>query len=125
MRLPPSLRPACLRQLPGDLLVTGDLEPLRAGRARWERVEKPGHELVLAEEDHDRVFPVSGYSIGYVRDLVYGRGIDLGLGGEFTLNDMPDRLDRYYGDGIPYGFQFFLRLRPSLMKGDGMEGMNH
>jgi len=93
--------------------------------ARWERVEKPGHELVLAEADHDRVFPVAGYSLGYVRDLVHGRGIDVGLGAEFTLNNMPDGLERYYGDGVPYGFQFFLRLRPSRLPTEHkMEGMS-
>jgi hypothetical protein len=91
--------------------------------ARWERVEKPGHELVLDQADEDRIFPVAAYSIGYVRDLVHGRGIDVGLGGEFTVNNMPDGLERYYGDGIPYGFQFFLRLRPSLMKDHAMGGM--
>jgi len=84
--------------------------------ARWERVEKSGHELVLDEIDHDRIFPVSAYTIGYVRDLVHGRGIDIGLGGQFTLNDMPDRLDRYYGTDLPYSFQVFFRIRPSLMQ---------
>src|SRR5207244_4379288 len=33
---------------------------------RWERVEKSGHELVLNPPDESRVFPVSGYTIGYV-----------------------------------------------------------
>ncbi|HEY2801037.1 MAG TPA: hypothetical protein VGI85_10600 [Chthoniobacterales bacterium] len=83
--------------------------------ARWERVEKPGHELVLPVADEDRIFPVAAYSVGYVRDLLHGRGIDLGLGAEFTLNDLPDRLEAYYGSGLAYGFQFFLRVRPSLM----------
>jgi heavy metal-binding protein len=81
--------------------------------ARWERVEKSGHELVLDEIDHDRIFPVSGYTIGYVRDLTHGKGIDVGLGGQFTLNDMPDDLEKYYGDDLAYGFQFFFRIRPS------------
>jgi hypothetical protein len=84
--------------------------------ARWERVEKSGHELVLTGNDMDRIFPVSGYTIGYVRDLTHGRGIDVGLGGQFTLNDMPDRLERYYGNDLPYGFQVFLRIRPSRMQ---------
>jgi heavy metal-binding protein len=83
--------------------------------ARWERVEKSGHELVLTEGDLNRIFPVSGYTIGYVRDLTHGNGIDVGLGGQFTLNDMPDRLERYYGSGLPYSFEFFLRIRPSQM----------
>ena len=84
--------------------------------ARWERVEKSGHELVLDEADEDRIFPVSGYSIGYVRDLTHGQGIDIGVGGQLTINNMPADLERYYGDGLPYGFQFFFRLRPSRLR---------
>jgi hypothetical protein len=82
--------------------------------ARWERVQKSGHELVLDPADESRIFPVSGYTIGYVRDLSHGNGIDIGLGTQFTINDRPDRLDRYYGDDLGYAFQFFLRIRPSL-----------
>ena len=82
--------------------------------ARWERVEKSGHELVLDPPDESRIFPVSGYTIGYVRDLSHGNGLDIGLGTQFTINDRPDRLDRYYGEDLAYAFQFFLRIRPSL-----------
>ena len=81
---------------------------------RWERVEKSGHELVLNPPDESRIFPVSGYTIGYVRDLSHGDGLDIGLGTQFTINDRPDRLDSYYGDDLGYAFQFFLRIRPSL-----------
>ena len=81
---------------------------------RWERVEKSGHELVLDPPDESRIFPVSGYTIGYVRDLSHGNGIDIGLGTQFTINDRPSRLDRYYGDDLGYAFEFFLRIRPSL-----------
>ena len=81
--------------------------------ARWERVEKSGHELVLNPPDETRIFPVSGYTIGYVRDLSHGDGIDIGLGSQFTINDRPDSLDRYYGDNLGYAFEFFLRIRPS------------
>jgi hypothetical protein len=81
---------------------------------RWERVQKSGHELVLDEADESEIFPVSGYSLGYVRDLSHGKGIDIGLGTQFTINDRPDSLDRYYGDDLGYAFQFFLRIRPSL-----------
>ncbi|MEY2497668.1 MAG: hypothetical protein QOD12_1224 [Verrucomicrobiota bacterium] len=90
--------------------------------ARWERVEKSGHELVLAEADHNTIFPVSGYTIGYVHDLVHGKGIDVGAGAEFTLNDMPDSLERYYGSDLPYSFQVFFRIRPSLMQMNSMSG---
>jgi hypothetical protein len=81
---------------------------------RWERLEKSGHELVLDPPDESRIFPVSGYTIGYVRDLSHGNGLDIGLGTQFTINDRPDRLDRYYGDDLGYAFEFFLRIRPSL-----------
>ncbi len=82
--------------------------------ARWERVEKSGHELVLDEVDHENIFTVNAVSLGYVRDLIHGNGIDIGLGGQFTINIWPEGLDRYYGEGPGYGFQFFFRLRPSL-----------
>ena len=82
--------------------------------ARWERVEKSGHELVLEDVDLAKIFPVNAASLGYVRDLSHGNIIDVGLGGQFTLNVWPSGLDRYYGDGPGYGFQFFLRIRPSL-----------
>ena len=82
--------------------------------ARWERVEKSGHELVLDPPDESRIFPVSGYTIGYVRDLSHGDKIDIGLGGQFTIDFWPNELDRYYGGGPGYAFEFFLRIRPSL-----------
>jgi hypothetical protein len=90
---------------------------------RWERVEKSGHELVLDPPDESRIFPISGYTIGYVRDLSHGNGLDVGVGTQFTINDRPDRLDRYYGDDLGYAFQFFLRIRPSLH--DGHEHAEH
>jgi len=80
---------------------------------RWERVQKSGHELVLKPFAESEIFPVSGYSIGYVHDLSHGNAIDIGLGTQFTISDRPDSLDRYYGDDLGYSFQFFLRIRPS------------
>jgi heavy metal-binding protein len=81
---------------------------------RWERVEKSGHELVLKPPDESRIFPVSAYTLGYVRDLLHGNGLDIGLGTQFTVNNFPDTLDRYYGEDLGYAFEFFLRIRPSL-----------
>jgi hypothetical protein len=81
---------------------------------RWERVEKSGHELVLNHAADSRTFPVGAYTLGYVRDLSHGNGIDIGLGTQFTIDNRPDTLDRYYGDDLGYSFQFFLRIRPSL-----------
>jgi hypothetical protein len=81
---------------------------------RWEHIQKSGHELVLNEAAHTRIFPVAGYTLGYVRDLSHGNGIDIGLGTQFTINNRPDTLDRYYGDDLGFAFEFFLRIRPSL-----------
>jgi hypothetical protein len=92
---------------------------------RWERVEKSGHELVLDERDESHIFPIGGYTIGYVRDLSHGKGMDIGLGAQFTINDRPDRLDRYYGDDLGYAFQVFLRIRPSLHAHGGHEPPEH
>jgi hypothetical protein len=89
--------------------------------ARWERVEKSAHELVLDLPDESEIFPVSGYTVGYIRDLTHGQGLDVGLGGQFTLYDHPDSLDPFYGDNFGYGFEFFLRIRPSLHETHEME----
>ena len=89
--------------------------------ARWERVEKSGHELVLARGDLNEIFPVNAVSIGYVRDLSHGNKIDIGLGGQFTIDFWPGELDRYYGSGPGYGFEVFLRIRPSRHDHGGMQ----
>jgi len=81
---------------------------------RWEHVEKPGEELVLNPAADTRVFPVGAYTLGYVRDLSHGNGVDIGLGTQFTINNRPGTLDRYYGDDLGYAFEFFLRIHPSL-----------
>jgi Heavy metal binding domain len=81
---------------------------------RLERVEKSGHELVLGPSDQQKIFPIFAASFGYVHDFTHGDGIDVGLGAQFTIDDRPDDLSRYYGDDLGYGFEVFLRIRPSL-----------
>jgi hypothetical protein len=81
---------------------------------RLERVEKSAHELQLTHTSPDKIFPIFVASFGYVRDFFHGRGIDAGLGGQFTIDDRPAELDRDYGRGIAWGFEVFLRIRPSL-----------
>jgi hypothetical protein len=88
-------------------------------------VEKSGEELVLNDAADTRVFPVGAYTVGYVRDLSHGNGVDIGLGTQFTINNRPDTLDRYYGDDLGYAFQFFLRIRPSLHSRGGHGISNH
>ncbi len=85
---------------------------------RVERVQKDGHELVLPDEDpaHDGVFWVGAYSLGYVRDIVKDKGMDVGLGGMFTVNSNPPALSPYYGGTTHGGWQLFVRFRPSKMR---------
>jgi hypothetical protein len=69
---------------------------------------------VLHDVDLDKILQINAATIGYVRDLAHGRDVDVGLGAQFTINDFPDQLNRYYGDDLGYAFEFFLRIRPSL-----------
>jgi hypothetical protein len=69
---------------------------------------------VLRSSDQEKIFPIFAASLGYVHDFTHGNGLDIGLGAQFTIDDRPDRLDRYYGDDVGYGFQVFLRIRPSI-----------
>jgi hypothetical protein len=84
--------------------------------ARFERVQKSGHELVLAPPDEERIFNVGSYAFGYVRDLKRNSGWDVGLGAQITFNTNPSTLDSYYGSGGHTGFQIFLRIRPSRLE---------
>lgn len=83
---------------------------------RFERVQKSGHELVLDHADEDKVYLVGTLSVGYIRDIIQGKGIDVGLGGMATVNTNPQSLVPYYGGKTHGGWQLFMRLRPSKMK---------
>ncbi|MGI9035739.1 MAG: hypothetical protein ACR2GD_06840 [Pyrinomonadaceae bacterium] len=83
---------------------------------RFERVQKSGHELVLDAADEHKIFNVGAYSIGYLRDIIKDKGIDVGMGGSWTFNQNPAELIPYYGGTNHQGFQIFLRFRPSKMK---------
>lgn len=80
---------------------------------RFERVQKSGHDLVLAHALEHNVFWVGSLSLGYVRDVVQGKGLDVGLGGMVTLNTNPFTLTPYYGGTTHGGWQIFMRFRPS------------
>jgi hypothetical protein len=97
----------------------------RAGNAfyaRFERVQKTGHELVLpAVFLGETLFDVASYSFGYVRDLNRQvNGARAGLGAQVTFAPKASGLDPYYGAGTPSSFQIFLRLRPAATTMNGM-----
>lgn len=85
---------------------------------RVEQVQKDGHELVLEHDDplHEGVFWLGSYSLGYVRDIVKDKGLDVGLGGMLTANSNPSALTPYYGGKTHGGWQLFVRIRPSRLK---------
>jgi hypothetical protein len=80
---------------------------------RFESVQKSGHDLVLPPAfEHGKIW-VQSLGLGYVRDLVQGKGIDVGLGTMVTFNHNPDALTPFYGGTAHTGWQAFLRFRPS------------
>jgi len=90
--------------------------------------------IILASTNHktssqgngeSKIFIVSEYTFGYVRDLSHGNRLDIRLGTQFTINNRPDALDRYYGDDLGYVFQFFLRIHPSLHSHSGHDHSMH
>ncbi|HEY0427935.1 MAG TPA: sulfocyanin-like copper-binding protein [Pyrinomonadaceae bacterium] len=82
---------------------------------RVERVQKSGHELVLDEIDHDKIFWVGGYSIGYLRELYKNKNWNVGLGAQATLYQNSIGLVSYYGGTNHQGWQVFLRIHSSMM----------
>lgn len=80
---------------------------------RFEHVQKSGHDLVLDHALEDQIFGVNALSVGYLRDLVQGKGIDVGIGSMVTLNANPRSLATVYGGTTHGGWQIFLRFRPS------------
>jgi hypothetical protein len=89
--------------------------------ARFERVQKAGHELVLPNPFvADTLFDLGSYSFGYVRDLNrQANGTRIGLGAQITFAPKSTGLDPYYGAGTPTSFQVFLRLRPTATAVNG------
>ncbi len=80
--------------------------------ARAELVQKSAAELAVSSLPADRLFNVGSASVGYIRELLRGRGATIGLGGSGTLNLVPTGLQPSYGSKTPLGAMIFLRLRP-------------
>ena len=82
---------------------------------RYESVKKSGHDLVLAPPlDHSQ-FWLNVFKAGYVRDVVRHGGLNVGLGGMFTLDHNPRSLASTYGGTTHAGWQLFLRFRLSRL----------
>ena len=109
-----------------SLLILDDDRPFRERLAR--AMQTRGFDVKIAETVRDGIAMVKENPPAFaVIDLKLddGNGLDVGLGTQFTINDRPDRLDRYYGDDLGYAFQFFLRIRPSLHGHSAREHYEH
>jgi hypothetical protein len=80
---------------------------------RAEQVQKNAHELVLPSPHPEGNLWVQSYSLGYIRDIVKDKGIDVGLGGMMTAGFNPTNISDVYGGTRHGGWQLFIRLRPS------------
>jgi hypothetical protein len=83
---------------------------------RFEAVQKSGHDLVLPHPLDHAVYSVKSLSVGYVRDVVRDKGIDVGLGGMLTAGFNGNALRPVYGGNSHGGWQIFTRLRPSRLR---------
>src|SRR5207302_10807048 len=104
--------------------VAGERRAQRArecSEGRGCRGQAPGSRATILSADLDEIFAVNAVSIGYVSDLSHGNKVDISLGGQFTIDFWPGELDRYYGSGPGYGFEVFLRIRPSRHDHSGMQ----
>lgn len=80
------------------------------GRAEY--VQKTGHDLQIPGVDEEQTFDLGALSLGYIRELIRGRGITLGVGARGSVNIVPRALENAYGSRMPLGGMVFLRLRP-------------
>jgi hypothetical protein len=113
----------------GSVLVETEFSPDARNSivARAEYVQKSADDLVLDVAPFnlapERLFGVSEFSVGYVRELAsWGHGT-LGLGVLGTLNTVPSALRPAYGSTTPVGAMVFLRLRPRRLSAGAMAGM--
>jgi hypothetical protein len=93
---------------------------------RAEVVQKSAEDLVLTDElspalagspsgpvlDPARRFNVSGFQLGYIRELKRFSGATVGIGAMGAINVVPSILESHYGSRTPTGALIFLRVRP-------------
>ena len=95
------------------------------GRVEW--LQKSAHDLQLETFPDELTFNVAAMSLGYIRELVGGKGVTLGLGARGTVNLVPAALESAYGSRTPVGAMIFLRVSPAFAPGGemSMDDMGH
>ncbi|GAB3166650.1 hypothetical protein [Telluribacter humicola] len=85
---------------------------------RYEWVQKSPEELFIEAPEtfpHDKLFPVSGLTLGVTRQIASFANTLLQLGGQATFYTQDAALESYYGKN-PLSAQVYLRLTPGLMR---------
>lgn len=88
---------------------------------RMEFVKKSGEELGI-EEQEDRLFSVSAFSLGAARTIFRNRHVTVSFGALCTVNPVDKKLRPVYGD-LPFSAEVFLRLGPVRIS-TGERGMH-
>ena len=90
---------------------------------RLEFVTKLGEELNLAQSSQR--FPLSQYTVGYIRDFTPNHSYQTGVGAAVTISGVPSSLRSTYGDS-PASYWVFFRVRPAPMRHNsaGMGGID-
>lgn len=84
--------------------------------SRYEFTQKSLEELSLDEREfeHDAVFPVNAFTVGFNYDVLRFGQTRLAAGSQFTVYHANKKLDNLYGKN-PMAVEVYLRLYPNIM----------
>jgi hypothetical protein len=82
---------------------------------RAEQVQKDARELVLPSPQPNGEFWMQAYSLGYLRNIVRNKNIEVGIGGMATINFNPATLTVFYNGTRHAGWQIFVRMRAAKL----------
>lgn len=81
---------------------------------RLELAQKTAEDLAFGSfaPPPDTEFNVGAISAGYIRELLRGSAMTVGVGFQGTVNAVPRALEPLYGSRAPVGGMVFIRVRP-------------
>jgi hypothetical protein len=97
----------------------GEALARKGGTAAYARVERLNVEtehllfptVVHRPHPGELIDPLGAYTVGIVRDLPSARWFSVGIGGDATFYNVPQRLHSFYGER-PVSIHIFARVRP-------------
>jgi hypothetical protein len=79
---------------------------------RLELAQKTAEDLALGGFSPDTEFSVGAISAGYIREVLHGSAMTIGVGFQGTVNAVSPALEPFYGSRAPVGGMVFIRVRP-------------